>query len=61
MAPKFNLNPKLQAALVCPITKGPLIYDAVRGELISHSAKLAYPVREGMPIMLPAQARALAD
>jgi len=54
-----ELDPKLRDTLVCPITKGPLIYDAKAGELISRAAKLAYPVREGLPIMLPAQARRL--
>lgn len=61
MAENSTLDPKLREALVCPVTKGPLIYDAAAGELISNSAKLAYPIRDGMPIMLPAQARPLSD
>jgi len=43
---------KLLEILVCPITKGPLEYDSERGELISRQAKLAYPIRDGLPIML---------
>ena len=61
MAENSTLDPKLREALVCPVTKGPLIYDSAAGELISNSAKLAYPIRDGMPIMLPAQARPLSD
>ena len=45
--------------LVCPLTKGPLEYDAAKQELISRSAKLAYPIRDGIPIMLPEEARRL--
>jgi uncharacterized protein len=43
--------------LVCPLTKGPLEFDPARQELISRSAKLAYPIRDGIPIMLPEEAR----
>jgi uncharacterized protein YbaR (Trm112 family) len=46
--------------LVCPVTKGPLIYDRERNELISRSARLAYPVRDGIPIMLEEEARKLS-
>ena len=53
------LDPKLLEILVCPLTKGPLEYDAVRQELISRAAKLAYPIRDGIPIMLPEEARRL--
>ena len=56
----MTLDPKLRDALVCPVTKGPLIYDEAAQELISNAAKLAYPIREGLPIMLPAEARFLA-
>ena len=59
--PQPPLDPRLLEILVCPITKGPLVYDRTRGELISHSAGLAYPVRDGIPIMLPDEARALVD
>jgi uncharacterized protein YbaR (Trm112 family) len=50
-------DPKLLEILVCPITKGPLEFDATRQELVSRSAKLAYPIRDGIPIMLPEEAR----
>lgn len=55
------MDPKLLELLVCPITKGPLRYDRERQELVSRSARLAYPVRDGMPIMLESEARALSD
>lgn len=48
---------KLLDILVCPVTKGPLEFDAARQELISRGAKLAYPIRDGIPIMLPEEAR----
>ena len=48
-------------SLVCPLTRGELIYDAARQELISRAAKLAYPIRDGVPIMLPEEARKLDD
>ena len=53
------LDPKLLEILVCPLTKGRLEYDADRQELISRAAKLAYPIRDGIPIMLPEEARRL--
>jgi uncharacterized protein len=52
-----TVDPKLLEILVCPLTKGPLEFDAVKQELISRSAKLAYPIRDGIPIMLPEEAR----
>jgi uncharacterized protein len=52
-----TVDPKLLEILVCPMTKGPLEYDATRQELVSRSAKLAYPIRDGIPIMLPEEAR----
>jgi len=55
------LDPKLLEILVCPLTKQPLRYDRVRNELVSEAAGLAYPVRDGIPIMLPDEARPLAD
>lgn len=58
-APPRQVDRKLLEILVCPVTKGPLIYDAERQELISEQARLAYPIREGVPIMLPGEARAL--
>ena len=54
-----RIDPKLLEILVCPVTKGPLDYDAAAGELISRSARLAYPIRDGIPIMLPEEARSL--
>jgi uncharacterized protein len=52
-----NLDPKLLEILVCPLTKVPLRYDAARQELISDQACLAYPIRDGIPIMLVDEAR----
>ena len=57
--PTSSIDPKLLEILVCPLTKGPLEYDAEKQELISRSAKLAYPIRDGIPIMLPEEARRL--
>ena len=56
-----RIDPKLLELLVCPLTKETLEYDAVRQELISRRAKLAYPIRDGIPIMLPEEARPLED
>jgi uncharacterized protein len=55
------IDRKLLELLVCPLTKGPLVYDQQRSELISKSAHLAYPVRDGIPIMLPSEARPIED
>ncbi|MFT3779722.1 MAG: Trm112 family protein [Ottowia sp.] len=55
------MDPKLLELLVCPVTKGPLDHDREKHELISRSARLAYPVRDGIPIMLESEARALSD
>jgi uncharacterized protein YbaR (Trm112 family) len=52
---------KLLELLVCPVTKGPLNFDRERQELLSRSARLAYPVRQGIPILLENEARALSD
>ena len=54
-----GLEPKLLEILVCPVTKEPLVYDAAAQELISQKAKLAYPIRDGIPIMLADEARQL--
>ena len=54
------MDPKLLELLVCPVTKGPLDYDREKNELISRSARLAYPVRDGIPIMLEGEARTLS-
>ena len=56
-----RLDPKLLEILVCPLTKGRLDYDAGAQELISRSARLAYPIRDGIPIMLPDEARVLTE
>ena len=56
---EVDVDPRLLEILVCPVTRGPLVYDRARGELISKGAKLAYPIRDGVPIMLPDEAREL--
>ncbi|MEX0922225.1 MAG: Trm112 family protein [Rhodovibrionaceae bacterium] len=56
-----KVDPKLLELLVCPLTKSTLDYDAERQELISRQARLAYPIRDGIPIMLPEEARRLDD
>ncbi len=56
-----RIDPKLLEILVCPLTKTTLEYDAARQELISRAARLAYPIRDGIPIMLPEEARALEE
>jgi len=55
--PESSVDRKLLEILVCPLTKGPLEFDATKQELVSRSAKLAYPIRDGIPIMLPEEAR----
>jgi len=55
------MDTKLLELLVCPVTKGPLTYNAERQELISRSARLAYPVRDGIPVLLEIEARPLSD
>lgn len=55
------MDKKLLDILVCPVTKGPLIYDKENQELISRSARLAYPIRDGIPVMLENEARTLTD
>jgi len=57
--PENTVDPKLLEILVCPLTRGQLEFDSARQELISRSAKLAYPIRDGIPIMLPEEARKL--
>jgi uncharacterized protein YbaR (Trm112 family) len=58
---KAEVDPALLEILVCPLTKQPLKYDREKQELVSQAANLAYPVRDGIPIMLPEEARALND
>ncbi len=60
MSPQ-DVDPKLLEILVCPVTKGPLEYDRAAGELISRGAGLAYPIRDGIPIMLADEGRPLDD
>ena len=55
------MDSKLLELLVCPVTKGPLQYERGRDELVSRSARLAYPVRDGIPILLEQEARTLSD
>lgn len=59
MTNKAEFDRRMLEALVCPLTQGTLRYDAERGELISSAAKLAFPIREGIPIMLVDEARRL--
>lgn len=55
------MDPKLLQILVCPITKGPLIYNKASNELISKTARLAYPIKDGIPVLLEDEARKLND
>jgi len=59
--PAGEIDRKLLEILVCPLTKGPLTYDRARQELVSAQAGLAYPIRDGIPIMLVEEARSLDD
>jgi uncharacterized protein len=59
MSDTAEIDPRLLEILVCPVTRGPLTYDRERQELVSQGAQLAYPIREGVPIMLPEEARRL--
>jgi hypothetical protein len=56
-----EVDPRLLEILVCPVTHGPLEYDRAKAELVSRGARLAYPIRDGVPIMLPEEARELGD
>ena len=59
--PAAEVDPRLLEILVCPATHGPLTYDRAKGELLSRAARLAYPIRDGVPIMLPEEARELGE
>lgn len=59
--PETTLDPRLLEVLVCPVTRGALVYDREAQELVSRSAGLAYPIRNGVPIMLADEARRLED
>ncbi|MEO1986358.1 MAG: Trm112 family protein [Martelella sp.] len=61
IAREAGIDPKMLELLVCPLTKGRLSYDDERQELVSEKAKLAYPIRDGVPIMLASEARPLDD
>jgi uncharacterized protein YbaR (Trm112 family) len=61
MSPTAPVDPRLLEVLVCPLTRGPLEYDREKEELISRKAKLAYPIRDGVPIMLAEEARPLDE
>jgi uncharacterized protein YbaR (Trm112 family) len=58
---RAQIDPKLLEILVCPVTKTTLEYDRERQELVSRAARLAYPIRDGIPIMLPEEARKLDE
>lgn len=58
-SPATEVDPRLLEVLVCPVSRAPLEYDRAANELISRSAKLAYPIRDGVPLMLPEEARTL--
>ena len=58
---EVDVDPRLLEVLVCPVTHGPLELDRAKCELVSRGAKLAYPIRDGVPIMLPEEARTLED
>lgn len=60
-AQQVEVDPRLLEILVCPVTHGALEYDRAKAELVSRSARLAYPIRDGVPIMLPEEARELTD
>jgi uncharacterized protein YbaR (Trm112 family) len=59
LEPNVPVDPRLLEILVCPLTRGPLTYDRTRNELISPKAGVAYPIRDGIPIMLADEARSL--
>lgn len=59
--PELKIEPKLLALLVCPLTKTSLIYDEAANELISKAAKLAFPIHNGIPVMIPSEARELKE
>lgn len=59
--PPPSVDPRLLEILVCPVTRSPLRYDRSKAELISAAARLAYPIRDGVPIMLPDEARTLDE
>ncbi len=61
MSETYEVDPKLLEILVCPVTHATLVYDREKSELVSRAAGLAYPIRDGIPIMLPEEARELEN
>ncbi len=61
MSPNTTIDRRMLEALICPVTQSGLIYDADKQELVSRAAKLAFPIREGIPVMLVDEARQLDD
>jgi len=59
--PHADIDPRLLEILVCPVSRGPLVYDRERQELVSAAARLAYPIRDGIPILLADEARELSE
>lgn len=59
--PHAEIDPRLLEILVCPVSRGPLVYDRERQELVSAAARLAYPIRDGIPILLADEARELTE
>lgn len=60
-SPLGDVDPRLLEVVICPVTHGPLVYDRDKGELVSKGARLAYPIRDGVPILLPEEARELGE
>ncbi|AJY47625.1 Trm112 family protein [Martelella endophytica] len=61
IAKDVGIDPKMLELLICPLTKGRLVFDADRQELVSEKARLAYPIRDGVPIMLVSEARHIEE
>ncbi len=61
MSPKTTIDRRMLEAMICPVTQGGLTYDAEKQELVSRAAKLAFPIRDGIPVMLVDEARQLDD
>lgn len=59
--PPLDVDPRLLEILICPVSHGRLEYDRAKNELISKTARLAYPIRDGVPVMLPGEARELGE
>ena len=59
--PALEVDPRLLEILICPVSHGRLDYDREKNELVSRAARLAYPIRDGVPVMLPGEARELGE